>query len=132
MDFNLSLKYENGIDCGGTITNYKPPVPVSLRKGNQSLHGHTIFQDPIDSDTLIAFSIAFETHTEEQIKTFKLFRSKFSERFIFLDEFKTEYRGYLQGKIGINTPIEGDIYYMSLEMLCPCGIEGWKGDNIGL
>nr|KEH90491.1 hypothetical protein Z963_p0048 [Clostridium botulinum C/D str. It1] len=126
------MKYDNGIDTGGTVTNYKPPVPVDLRKGNKSLHGYTIFQDAIATDTLIKFSIAFETHTKEEIDKFKLFRSKYSERFIFLDEFGTEFRGYLQGKIEIDTPIEGDIYYISLEMLCPCGIDGWKGESNAL
>lgn len=132
MNFNLSLKYDNGIDTGGTITNYKPPVPVDLRKGNKSLRGYTIFQDAILSDTLIKFSIAFETHTKEEIEKFKLFRSKYSERFIFFDEFGTEFRGYFQGKIDIDTPIEGDIYYISVEMLCPCGLAGWKGENNAL
>lgn len=133
MDFNLQLKYDNGVDTGAIITNYKPPVPVTLRKGNKSLRGYTIFQEPIKSDTLIKFSVAFETHTPEQIVKFKTFRSKYTERFIFIDEFNTEYRGYLQGGLSLETPIEGDIYYMSCELLCPCGIEGWKdGDDSGL
>ena len=72
--------------------------------------------------------MAFETHTLEQIKRFKEFRNKY-----IIDEFGTEYRGYFQGNFDIDTPIEGDIYYMSIEMLCPCPITGWeKGLDNGL
>ena len=60
-----------------------------------------------------------ETHTLEQIKRFKEFRNKYIERFIFIDEFGTEYRGYFQGNFDIDTPIEGDIYYMSIENVMP-------------
>ncbi|BFN04377.1 hypothetical protein [Clostridium tetani] len=77
----------------------------------------------------IKFSVAFETHTPEQIAKFKEFRNRYNERFIFIDEFGTEYRGYFQGNFDIDTPIEGDIYYMSCELICPCGIEGWNGDS---
>ncbi|MBM7869296.1 hypothetical protein JOC70_000765 [Clostridium pascui] len=129
MEFNLVLKYDNGIDTGATITNYKPPTPVTLRKGNKSLTGYTVFQDAVKSDTLIKFSVAFETHTPDQIVQFKNFRNKYTERFIFIDEFGTEYRGYFQGNFDLDTPIEGDIYYISCELLCPCGIEGWAGDS---
>lgn len=133
MDFNLQLKYDNGINTGAIITNYKPPVPTQMRKGNKSLTGYTVFQLPVKSDTLIKFSVAFETHTLEQIKRFKEFRNKYTERFIFIDEFGTEYRGYFQGNFDIDTPIEGDIYYISIEMLCPCPITGWeKGLDNGL
>ncbi|AVP54538.1 hypothetical protein C3B72_05125 [Clostridium tetani] len=129
MDFNLQLKYDNETDTGAVITNYKPPVPVTLRKGNKSLTGYTVFQDAIKSDLSIKFSVAFETHTPEQIAKFKEFRNRYNERFIFIDEFGTEYRGYFQGNFDIDTPIEGDIYYMSCELICPCGIEGWNGDS---
>lgn len=129
MEFNLTLKYDDGINTGAIITNYKPPVPVTLRKGNKSLTGYTVFQDPIKSDTLIKFSVAFETHTPEQINRFKEFRNRYTERFIFIDEFGTEYRGYFQGNFDLGTPIEGDIYYMSCELLCPCGIVGWSDSN---
>ncbi|MBU3208515.1 hypothetical protein KPL28_02560 [Clostridium algidicarnis] len=133
MNFNLQLKYDNGIDTGAIMTNYKPPVPIQMRKGNKSLRGHTVFQDPIKSDTLIKFSVAFETHTPGQIIKFKEFRNKYNERFIFVDEFGTEYRGYFQGSFDLNTPIEGDIYYMGCELLCPCAIDGWEvGDDSGL
>ena len=129
MDFNLQLKYDNGTDTGAVITNYKPPVPVTLRKGNKSLTGYTVFQDAVKSDTLIKFSVAFETNTQQAINRFKEFRNRYTERFIFIDEFGTEYRGYFQGNFDLDTPIEGDIYYMSCELLCPCPITGWNGDS---
>ncbi|EQB3101457.1 hypothetical protein ACYIU4_002820 [Clostridium botulinum] len=129
MDFNLQLKYDNGVNTGAIITNYKPPVPTQMRKGNKSLTGYTVFQEPVKSDTLIKFSVAFETHETEQIAKFKTFRKRYTERFIFIDEFGTEYRGYFQGNFDLTTPIEGDIYYMSCELLCPCGIEGWIDSN---
>ncbi|WP_315114560.1 hypothetical protein [uncultured Clostridium sp.] len=129
MNFNLQLKYDNNVNTGAMITNYKPPVPTQKRKGNKSLTGYTVFQKPIKSDTLIRFSVAFETHTPEQINKFKEFRRKYNERFIFIDEFGTEYRGYFQNNFDIDTPIEGDIYYMSCELLCPCDITGWKAGN---
>lgn len=129
MEFTLQLKYDNGVNTGAIITNYKPPVPTQTRKGNKTLIGYTVFQDEVESDTLIKFSVAFETHTTEQIAQFKRFRSKYNERFILIDEFKTEYRGYFQNKLDADTPIEGDIYYMSIEMLCPCPLTGWKGDS---
>lgn len=126
MDFNLILKYDNGTNTGAIITNYRSPVPVTLRKGNKSLTGYTVFQKPIKSDTVIKFSIAFEIHTDEQKNAFKEFRNRYTERFIFIDEFGVEYRGYFQGNFDLTTPIEGDIYYMNCELLCPCPITGWE------
>lgn len=127
-NFNIDFKYDDGSNVGGIVCKYKPPIPVSLSQGNKSLHGYTIFQDKSKSDTKIKFSIAFETKTEEQINKFLKFRTNVDERFIFIDEFGIEFRGYLVGNLDIDTPIEGDIYYISLEMLCACSLDGWKGD----
>lgn len=128
-EFNIDFKYDDGSNVGGIVCKYKPPIPASLRQGNKSLHGYTIFQDKSKSDTKIKFSVAFETKTEEQIDNFLKFRTNFNERFVLIDEFRIEFRGYLSGNLDIDTPIEGDIYYISLEMLCPCGLDGWKGEN---
>ena len=131
-NFNIDFKYDDGSNVGGIVCKYKPPVPTNLRQGNKALHGNTIFQDKNKSDTKIKFSVAFETKKEDQINNFLKFRTKFQERFIVVDEFGIEFRGYLSGNLDIDTPIEGDIYYVSLEMICPCGLDGWEGDSSGL
>jgi hypothetical protein len=128
-EFIIEFKYDNGIDVGATVCNYKPPVPTNLRKGNKSLRGYTIFQDYRKSDTLIKFSLAFETKTTEQKLKFLEFRRRYYERFILIDEFGVEFRGYLQGSMETGTPIEGDIYYISCELLCPCPLTGWSDSN---
>lgn len=134
-DFKTELLYANGINVGGTISSYKPPRPTNFRKGTRVIHGYTYFQNNSTSDCIIDFTIAFnikgrtEAETEENISKFLKFRNKYSERFIFIDEFGVIYKGYLQNKYDIVTPVEGDIYYIGLELLCNHDVSGWVKDN---
>ncbi|MBU3171349.1 hypothetical protein [Clostridium estertheticum] len=113
-----------GTEVLGTIANYKPPCPVLNNKGNKVLLGYTHFQEGIKADTQIKFSIVFDINTVEDINNFKKFRSKYNEYFYFKDELDTLYRGKFVGTYEIDSPIEGDIYYIALEMLCGHDIAG--------
>ncbi|MCB2300399.1 hypothetical protein [Clostridium tagluense] len=130
MEYNEpKLFYSNadktkGAEVPGTITNYKPPAPVLDTKGNKVLLGYTHFQDGIKSDTIIKFTIVFDINSIEDVNNFKKFRSKYNEFFYFVDELKTLYKGRLTGAYEIDSPIEGDIYYIGLEMLCGHDIMG--------
>ncbi|MGU9539652.1 hypothetical protein ACQX0N_11875 [Clostridium tepidum] len=134
-DFKLDLLYEDGTNVGGIISNYKPPRPAHFRKGIRTIDGYTYFQKDITSDCIISFSITFQIkgkddkETESNIKKFIKFRNNYGSRFIFVDEFGTKYKGYFQNKYDIDTPIEGDIYYIGLEMLCNHEVSGWVKDN---
>lgn len=114
-----------GTEVQGVITNYKPPVPVINNKGNKVLLGYTHFQEGLKADTKIKFSIAFDINTQEDINNFKLFRSRYNEYFYFKDELGTLYKGKLVNSYDINMPIEGEIYYISLELLCGHDISGY-------
>ena len=121
-----------GAEVKGIITNYKPPAPAINNKGNRVLLGYTHFQDGIKADTQIKFSIAFDMNTEEDIKNFKEFRSRYNEYFYFMDEFNIIYKGKFVNTYDIEMPIEGDIYYISLELLCGHDITGYvEGDTSG-
>ncbi|NFH48306.1 hypothetical protein FC976_14040, partial [Clostridium sporogenes] len=67
--------------------------------------------------------------TQSNITKFLNFRKNYSGKFIFVDEFGIQYKGYLQNKFEIDTPIEGDIYYINLELLCNHEASGWVKDN---
>ncbi|HCL4548931.1 hypothetical protein EXM36_07815 [Clostridium botulinum] len=134
-DFKVDLLYEDGKNTGGVITNYKPPRPAYFRKGIRTVQGYTYFEKNIKSDCIIEFTVVFnikgenDEETQSNITKFLDFRKNYSGRFIFVDEFGIQYKGYLQNKFEIDTPIEGDIYYINLELLCNHEASGWVKDN---
>lgn len=135
-DFQCNLMYENEEETGAIITNYTPAIPVVLRPCVKTVHGFSYFQNSKkQSDCKIKFQAAFqikgetEEETKNNINKFLKFRNSYQDRFIFKDEFGTLYKGYFQGTYNIDTKIEGDIYYFSLELLCNHDISGWKKDN---
>ncbi|PRR77697.1 hypothetical protein CLLI_22610 [Clostridium liquoris] len=134
-DFKLDLLYEDGTNTGAVISSYKPPRPAYFRKGIRTIDGYTYFQKDIKSDCIIDFTIAFQikgktdSETLSNINKFIKFRNRYTERFIFIDEFGTTYKGYFQNKYDLDTPIEGDIYYINLELLCNHEVSGWVKDN---
>jgi hypothetical protein len=134
-EFKLELQYEDGSDTKGIITNYKPPRPVYFRKGTRTIGGYTQFQNNVASDCVIEFTVAFqirgdsEAETLDNIETFKKFRENYANRFIFIDEFQTTYKGYIQDKFDLETPVEGDIYYISTQLLCSHPVTGWVSDD---
>lgn len=134
-DFNVELQYNDGATTGGLITNYKPPRPAYFRKAVRTISGYSKFQDNIKSDCIIEFTIAFqikgETDAETQVNAQKYleFVKRFSERFTLINEFRTIYKGYFQNKFDPDTPVEGDIYYISTEMLCNHDVSGWVSDT---
>lgn len=115
-----------GIEVQAVVANYKPPAPILNNKGNKVLLGYTHFQQELKSDTKIKFSIVFDINTQEDINNFKEFRSKYNEYFYFIDELETLYKGKFINEYNIETPIEGEIYYISLELLCGHDISGYK------
>ena len=134
--FECNLLYENGTDTGAIITNYTPATPSTFRQGVKTVHGYTYFQkNKKKSDCTINFTIAFqikgrsETETKNNINKFLNFRNNYQERFIFVDEFNTKYKGYIQNRYDIKTPIEGDIYYIDVTLLCNHDVSGWVKDN---
>lgn len=119
---------KKGGNVGGVITNYKPPVPKLDVKGNKVLLGYTHFQEGIKSDTTIRFSIVFDINSEEdKLKYLKFIRS-YNQYFYFIDEFGIKFKGKFISTFDPDMPIEGEIYYISLEMLCPHDIAGFKGE----
>lgn len=129
-DNNNGLMLEK-VPC--TITNYKPPAPVLNRKSNKVLLGYTHFQEKLKADTIIKFSMAFVIETEEDKKNFINFRNRYNDSFYFIDEFNITYKGCLQSNYDAETPVEGDIYYIAVEMLCPHEVSGYlQGEDDGL
>lgn len=134
--FKCNLLYENGEETGAIITNYTPAVPVSLRPCVKTVHGFSYFQNnKKQSDCKIKFQAAFqvrglsENETRDNINKLLQFRRSYQDRFIFKDEFGILYKGYFNSNYEITTPIEGDIYYFSLELLCNHDVAGWVKDN---
>lgn len=115
------LYYENSVIVNGTITNYKPPVPVFKLISNKPLNGNLKFQHIGKGDTTIKFSIAFNI-SDCGKDEYKKFLRNYSKQFTFVDEWGDHYVGRLKENIEINNPIEGDIYYVSVEMICNCEI----------
>ncbi|AKA70129.1 hypothetical protein [Clostridium scatologenes] len=137
-DFKVELFYEDGIETGGIISSYKPPHPAYFRKGVRTISGYTQFQDNIKTDCIIEFTISFQikgendTETETNAKKYLDFIERYSKRFILKNEFGIIYKGYIQNKFDLSTPIEGDIYYINVEMLCNHDISGWVSDSNGI
>lgn len=121
-----------GVQVPCCITNYKPPVPILNRKGNKVLLGYTHFQEKLKSDTAVRFTAAFDINSKKDQEDFKTFRKRYNEIFYFQDEMETLYKGVFQNSYDVETPIEGDIYYVSLEMVCPHDINGYvEGEEDG-
>ncbi|NMM62363.1 hypothetical protein HBE96_06605 [Clostridium sp. P21] len=133
--FNLELQYSDGANTGGVITNYKPPRPAYFRKSVRTIAGYSKFQHNVKSDCILEFTVAFQIkgetdrETQENSNKYLEFIKRFSERFVLINEFGVIYKGYFQSKFDLNTTIEGDIYYISTEMLCNHDVSGWVSDT---
>jgi len=44
--------------------------------------------------------------------------------FTFIDEWNYIYTGRIQDNMSMDMPIEGDIYYVGVEMICNCEVSG--------
>lgn len=120
------LFYFDGTEVNGVITNYKPPVPIFKSIKNKPLKGNTRFQTiNTKNDTKIKFSIAFNI-ADCGKDAYKRFISNYGNVFKFIDEWGDTYTGKFEDNIDIDTPIEGDIYYIALEMFCNCEVGGLK------
>jgi hypothetical protein len=133
-DFKVQLQYSDGADTGGVISSYKPPRPAYFRKAVRTISGYSQFQDNVASDCIIEFTIAFQIKGDTDAETlanaqkYYNFANRFSERFILINELGVTYKGYFQEKYDLETPIEGDIYYIATQMLCNHPISGWVRD----
>ncbi|MBC2579998.1 hypothetical protein [Clostridium sp. DJ247] len=137
-DFQIDLLYEDGSETGGVINNYKPPKPAYFRKGTRTIGGYTQFQNNTASDCIIDFTIVFQIKGNTDIETvanaqkYMKFIQNYANRFILINEFGIVYKGYIQNKFDLNTPIEGDIYYIDVELLCNHSVTGWVSDDDSL
>ena len=137
-NFDVNVNYIDGSAIGGVVSSYKPPRPAYFRKVVRTISGYSQFQDNICSDCIIELTLAFQikgdTPEETQANALKYleFVSRYSERFIFTNEFGILYKGYFQDKFEPDTPIEGDIYYISTQMLCNHSVTGWVSDSSGV
>jgi hypothetical protein len=118
------LYYEDGSQVGCVITNYTPPVPVIKLIKNKPLKGNTHFQKINGKDdTKIRFSAAFNI-SECTKAEYQKFLTKHSDLFTFVDEYGTNYTGRIDNDPSNDMPIEGDIYYIGVELLCNCEVSG--------
>lgn len=137
-NFDVNINYKEGSDIGGVVSSYKPPRPAYFRKAVRTISGYTQFQDNIHSDCIIELTIAFQirgdTPEETQLNanSYLEFVKRYSERFTLINEFGITYKGYFQDKFEPETPIEGDIYYISTQMLCNHDVSGWVSDTDGI
>lgn len=135
--FNIQFLYSDGTDTGAIITNYKPPRPAYFRKGIRTISGYTQFQENVKSDCIIEFTAAFQikgntdAETQANAQKYLNFLSRCTERFTLINELGVTYKGYIQEKFDPDTPIEGDIYYISTQLLCNHDISGWVSDDDG-
>lgn len=121
----LTLKYEDGSEVMAVITNYTPAVPSFKIIKNKPLKGNTHFQKIRGkNDTKIKFSVVFDiaNHGRDSYKKFMLHIG--TDLFTFIDEWNYTYTGMLQESVSMDMPIEGDIYYVGVEMLCNCEVSG--------
>ncbi|MEY7998602.1 hypothetical protein AB8U03_00050 [Clostridium sp. Mt-5] len=136
--FNVQFLYSDGIDTGSVITNYKPPRPAYFRKGIRTISGYTQFQENIKSDCIVECTLSFQikgdtdAETQANAQKYLTFLSRCTERFTLINEFGVTYKGYIQEKFDPDTPIEGDIYYIAIQLLCNHDISGWVSDDNGL
>lgn len=135
--FNIQFLYSDGSDTGAVITNYKPPRPAYFRKGIRTISGYTQFQENVKSDCIVEFTAAFQikgetdAETQSNAQKYLTFLTRCTERFTLINELGVTYKGYIQEKFDPDTPIEGDIYYISTELLCNHDISGWVSDDDG-
>jgi hypothetical protein len=134
-EFDIHLLYDDGTDTGAVITNYKPAYPVYYRKGVRTISGYTQFQKTFKTDCMLEFTLAFpikgesDEETQKNIETYLTFLNRYFERLTLINEFAVTYKGYIQEQFEQSTPVEGDIYYISVHLLCNHDVSGWTGDN---
>lgn len=120
----LTLYYEDGSEVNAVITNYTPALPFFKLIKNKPLKGSTHFQKiKGKNDTKMKFSLVFDiaTHGKDSYKKFLL---HYYDLFKFEDEWGYWYTGRLEESMSMDMPIEGDIYYVGVEMLCSCEVDG--------
>lgn len=121
----LTLKYEDGSEVIAVITNYTPALPSFKLIKNKPLKGNTRFQNiKGKNDTKIKFSVVFDisTHGKDSYKKFLAHAGV--DLFTFIDEWNYTYTGRILESMSMDMPIEGDIYYVGVEMLCNCEVSG--------
>lgn len=124
MEYNLQLYYEDGSKVNGVITNYIPPLPSFNLIKNKPLKGNTRFQMINGkNDTKIKFSVAFDI-SECGEDEYKKFMKHYKDLFKFIDEWGSNYTGRIEPSTSMDMPIEGEIYYIGVEMLCNCEVDG--------
>ncbi|MCD3223781.1 hypothetical protein [Clostridium botulinum] len=124
---------------GGFIFNYVPPTPDIHVHRNKPLKGFSTFQEAEKHDTKINFTIGFmfdekdEDLRQKQTAQFLDFRKRYNEWFWFEDEFGVLFKGKIVKKFDIKVPeqFEGETYYIDIELLCPCSLDGWKNKDEG-
>jgi hypothetical protein len=122
----LTLKYEDGTEVMSVITNYTPALPSFKLIKNKPLKGNTHFQTIKNGkdDTKIKFSVVFDI-ANNGVESYRKFLAHISKDvFTFIDEWNYVYRGRLQESLTMDMPIEGDIYYVGVEMICNCEVTG--------
>ena len=125
MEYNLKLYYEDGSEVNGVITNYKPPLPSFKLIKNKPLKGNTRFQSVKGkNDTKIKFSVVFDISNHGKNSYKKFLAHAGVDLFTFIDEWNYIYTGRIQYNMSMNMPIEGDIYYVGVEMICNCEVSG--------
>ncbi|EKQ52750.1 MULTISPECIES: hypothetical protein [unclassified Clostridium] len=118
------LFYEDGSEVNGVVTNYKPPLPSFNTIKNKPLKGNTRFQTINGkNDTKIRFTLAFNI-IDCGKDSYKKFLIHYGDLFKFKDEWGYTYTGRLEPSMDIDMPIEADIYYIAVEMLCNCEVSG--------
>lgn len=118
------LYFEDGSQVDCVITNYTPPTPVTNLIKHKPLKGNTHFQKiKGKSDTQIKFSAAFSIR-ECGKASYRNFLQHHSDLFSFYDEDNVHYTGRISNNINNDMPIEGDIYYVGIELLCNCEVTG--------
>ena len=124
MSYDLKLYYEDGTEVNGVITNYKPPLPSFKVIKNKPLKGNTRFQKINgQNDARIKFSVVFDI-SECGSSAYIKFMNHYHDLFKFVDEWGRYYTGHLETGIDIDMPIEGEIYYIGVEMHCNCEVSG--------
>lgn len=116
--------YEDGGQVNCVITNYTPPTPIAKLIKNKPLKGNTHFQKiKGKNDTRIKCSVVF--NIKECTKAeYRKFLVHYYDLFTFVDEDNISYTGRISTELSTDMPIEGDIYYIAIELLCNCEVTG--------
>ena len=118
------LYFEDGSLVEGVITNYTPPIPIINLIKHKPLKGNTHFQKiKGKSETQIKFSLAFSIKDCGK-PAYKKFLSHHYDLFSFHDEDGLIYTGRIVNDPSNDMPVEGDIYYVGVELLCNCEVSG--------